>query len=87
MLGRVFPCTFANLWIDISRWRANSAGRFALETFGLSAEEIEQLFGFLDEDYHISRYFHFTNTSGTQYTISGEACTHVAIDAAIREIL
>ncbi len=67
------------------------AGEFgrpvALETFGLSAEEIEQLFGFLDEDYHISRYFHFANTSGTQYTISGEACTHVAIDAAIREIL
>ncbi|HXN65471.1 MAG TPA: hypothetical protein VN862_09070 [Candidatus Acidoferrales bacterium] len=67
------------------------AGEFgrpiALETFGLSTRELEQLFGFLDEDYHISRYFHFTNASGTQYTISGEACTHVAIDAAIREIL
>ncbi len=67
------------------------AGEFGrplpLETLGLSTQEIEQLFGFLDEDYHISRYFHFTNTSGTPYTISGEACTHVAIDAAIREIL
>jgi hypothetical protein len=67
------------------------AGEFgrpiALEQFGLSREETEQLFGFLDEDYHISRYFHFTSAGGAQYTISGETCTHVAIDAAVREIL
>lgn len=59
----------------------------ALERFGLSREATEQLFGFLDEDYHISRYFHFTSAGGPQYTISGEACTHVAIDASVREIL
>ena len=58
-----------------------------LERFGLSAAETEQVFGFVDEDYHISRYFHFTNESGGRYNIGGERCTHVAVDADVRAIL
>ena len=67
------------------------AGEFgravALEQFGLSREATEQLFGFLDEDYHISRYFHWRNDSGESYDVNGFPQTHVAIDAEIAAIL
>jgi hypothetical protein len=58
-----------------------------LARFGLSREETEKLFSGLDEDYHISRFFHFTNGAGQAYTINEFPYTHVAIDAAILEIL
>ena len=32
----------------------------ALASLGYSVEETERLFNALDEDYHISRYFHWT---------------------------
>ncbi|MCL4522663.1 MAG: hypothetical protein M1451_01980 [Acidobacteria bacterium] len=34
-----------------------------LEDFGLSQEETERHFSALDEDYHISRYVHFSDPS------------------------
>jgi hypothetical protein len=59
-----------------------------LARFGLSKEETEKLFGVFDEDYHISRFFHFTNVSGAStYSINGFPQTYVSIDAAISEIL
>lgn len=58
-----------------------------LARFGLSREDTEKLFSGLDEDYHISRFFHFTNGTGQAYTINEFPYTHVAIDAAILEIL
>ena len=63
-----------------------------LADFGLSREETERHFSALDEDYHISRYFHLSNlqvtTAGlTTYQINGFAHTHVAIDAEIAEAL
>jgi hypothetical protein len=59
-----------------------------LELFGLSHEETEKLFGAFDEDYHISRFFHFAKEStGISYSINGFPYTHVTIDAAIQEIL
>lgn len=59
-----------------------------LELFGLSREETEKLFGAFDEDYHISRFFHFTKeSSGAAYSINGFPYTHVMIDSAIQEIL
>lgn len=59
-----------------------------LARFGLSKDETEKLFGVFDEDYHISRFFHFTNVSGAAaYSINGFSQTHVSIDAAISEIL
>ena len=68
------------------------AGEFGrpveLARFGESQEETEKLFGVFDEDYHISRFFHFTNSAGaTAYSINGFPQTHVSIDAAISEIL
>jgi hypothetical protein len=45
------------------------------------------LFSIFDEDYHISRFFHFSQTNGEKYSINGEAATHVAIDPEIASIL
>lgn len=59
-----------------------------LARFELSQQETEKLFGVFDEDYHISRFFHFTNVSGaTTYSINEFPQTHVSIDATISEIL
>ena len=67
------------------------AGEFgrpvALSEFELSAEEISALFGSFDEDYHISRYLHFSKAAGESYSIGGESVTHLSIDNAIKEIL
>jgi hypothetical protein len=59
----------------------------ALSDFGLDREQTERVFGAFDEDYHISRYFHFTRGTGTRYTINGFDHTHVSIDAEIQSIL
>lgn len=59
----------------------------ALSAFGLSARETENLFSGFDEDYHISRYLHFSRDDGERYTISGETVTHVAIDQDVYSLL
>jgi hypothetical protein len=59
----------------------------ALADFGLDRVQTERVFAAFDEDYHISRYFHFSRVSGTSYTINGFEHTHVSIDAEIREVL
>ena len=58
-----------------------------LSAFKMSAEETEKLFSIFDEDYHISRFFHFSAEAGTRFTIDGESVTHVAIDPEISSIL
>jgi hypothetical protein len=60
-----------------------------LSSFGLSKPETEQLLTDYDEDYHISRYFDFTDVEGNaeKYHIDGVPATHLAIDAEIRNIL
>lgn len=67
------------------------AGEFgkpvALSAFALSHPELERLFSSYDEDYHISRFFHFTEAGGETFSINGEPETHVAIDAEIQSIL
>jgi hypothetical protein len=59
----------------------------ALADIGLQRSEAERVFGALDEDYHISRYLHFSRVSGPVYTINGFDQTHVTIDAEIESIL
>ena len=67
------------------------AGGFAflapLAEFGLGRGDVERIFGALDEDYHISRYLHFSQVSGPAYTINGFDQTHVSIDADIQSVL
>ena len=70
---------------------AELAGKFgtpvALGSFSLSNAETERVFSGYDEDYHISRFLHFSELEGTRYTIDGIAATHVAMDAEIETIL
>jgi hypothetical protein len=70
---------------------ATLAGSFgnpvALSAFGLSAEETKNLFSSFDEDYHISRFLHFSHKQGQSYVISEEPVTHLTIDPAIYSIL
>ena len=58
-----------------------------LAAFGLSRDETERIFSVFDEDYHISRFFHFSNAGGASFTINGFEHTHVSIDADIESIL
>jgi len=59
----------------------------ALSAFELSHSEIEKVFSIFDEDYHISRFFHFSESDGEKYVVDGEMVTHVAIDPAFSSIL
>lgn len=59
----------------------------ALSEFSLPPAETERLFSAYDEDYHISRFFHFTEGSGQRFSINGFSATHVSIDAEIQTIL
>ena len=69
----------------------SAVGRFgipvALSSFALSTAETERLFSSYDEDYHISRFFHFSQDVGAQYAINGFPATHVTIDSEIQSIL
>jgi hypothetical protein len=59
-----------------------------LANFGFTREETEKLFSDLDEDYHISRFFHFSMAVGaTAFTINGFAQSHLSIDADIQKAL
>jgi hypothetical protein len=58
-----------------------------LQSLGLSHEETEQIFDVLDEDYHISRFFHFSEATGQTFSIDGIPATHVCIDQEIESIL
>jgi hypothetical protein len=59
----------------------------ALSAFQLSSAETERLFSSFDEDYHISRFFHFSEADGVQFSINGIPVTHVSLDAEIETIL
>lgn len=74
--------------VEKYRTIAGAFGKMApLPAFGLSAGETEKLFGIFDEDYHISRFFHFSESDGEQFSINGAPATHVSIDAEIESIL
>jgi hypothetical protein len=59
----------------------------SLRSFGLTAPEIEKIFSSYNEDYHISRFLHFSKQDGTVYSIDNEPVTHIAIDSEINSIL
>jgi hypothetical protein len=67
------------------------AGEFgssvALSAFQLSPAETASLFSSYDEDYHISRFFHFSESDGAKFSINGIPATHVSIDPEIDSIL
>ncbi len=55
--------------------------------FGLGRQETERLFSAFDEDYHISRFFHFSYTSGENYQINDFPHTRVPLDGEIQTVL
>jgi hypothetical protein len=59
----------------------------ALSAFALTTAETERLFSGYDEDYHISRFFHFSEVTGEKYSIDGIPATHVSVDPEIETIL
>jgi hypothetical protein len=59
----------------------------ALSAFGLTKVETERLFSGYDEDYHISRFFQFSEATGEKFSINGVPATHVSLDAEIESIL
>ena len=59
----------------------------ALSSFQLSPTEIQALFNVLDEDYHLSRFLHFSRVEGESYVISGARITHLSIDSGIQSML
>jgi hypothetical protein len=67
------------------------AGQFGepipLSAFQLSPAETERIFSSYDEDYHISRFFHFSETDGAKFFMNGIPATHVSIDPEISSIL
>jgi hypothetical protein len=79
-----------NLGEVVERY-AGLAGNFgnpvSLSAFGLGAQETQKLFSAFDEDYHISRFLHFSRANGQTYSISGDAVTHVAVDPSIYSVL
>lgn len=75
----------------VERYRS-LAGTFgapvALSEFGLSTIETVRVFSSYDEDYHISRFFHFSDAgSAAKFSINGVPATHVSLDAEIETIL
>jgi hypothetical protein len=74
----------------VERYRA-AAGGFGvavpLTTFELGRTATEDVFSSYDEDYHISRFMHFSENEGMPYQINGELATHVSLDAEIETIL
>ncbi len=80
----------------VQKYRALTGGfgrPIAIEAFGLPHEEIERLFSSFDEDYRISRFFHFTldpaleSSPANTYKINGFAQSHVSLALEIESIL
>jgi hypothetical protein len=76
---------------ELVRHYRSQAGEFglpvALSAFPFDHGEIERLFSSYDEDYHISRFFHFSEGDGHRFLINGIPATHVSLDAEIESIL
>ena len=76
---------------ELVRIYLSKAGKFgepvALSVFGLTNAEAARLFSGYDEDYHISRFFRFSEAEGEKFPINGIPATHVSLDAEIQTIL
>jgi hypothetical protein len=76
---------------ELVRFYRSLGGEFghavALSAFGMTKAETERLFSGYDEDYHISRFFRFSEAAGEKFSINGVLATHVSLDAEIETIL
>ena len=58
-----------------------------LSSFVISNNDVSTIFSAYDEDYHISRFLHFSNERGQQFFINGIPASHVSMDAEIESLL
>ncbi len=85
--GRALIMSLRDL-VRLYRSHARNFGEpIAISAFGLASAETERLFSSYDEDYHISRFFHFSEAGGAKFSINGIPATHVSLDAEIETIL
>ncbi|MGH9815383.1 MAG: hypothetical protein ACRD6I_04825 [Candidatus Acidiferrales bacterium] len=75
--------------VEMYRGLAGGFGKAVpLARLGLAREEAERIFSVLDEDYHISRFFHFSSRPGARaFRINDFEHTHVSIDAEVETVL
>ena len=89
-LHDLFGAPMLSLREVVDRYLA-TAGKFgepvALSAFHLNPADTRSLFNVLDEDYHLSRFLHFSHAEGDCYIISGARVTHVSIDSGIQSML
>ncbi len=85
--GRAPIMTLRDLVLRYRSLAANFGEPVALSAFGLTNIETERLFSGYDEDYHISRFFQFSEGTGEKFSINGIPVTHVSLDAEIQSIL
>jgi hypothetical protein len=77
----------------VERYRVLAGGfgiAVSVSAFGLSVAEAERVFSSYDEDYHISRFFHFSegaDQNAKRFSVNGVSVTHVSIDTEIESIL
>ena len=85
-----------NLSEVVKKYQALAGGfgrSVALADFGIAPAEVAPTFSAFDEDYHISRFFHFAldpasqDAPGRAFSINGFPQSHVSIDAEIETIL
>jgi hypothetical protein len=87
-VARRAPLMSLSELVRLYRLQAGEFGRpVALSAFQLSPAETERLFSAYDEDYHISRFFHFSESEGEKFSINGFSATHVSLDTEIQTIL
>jgi hypothetical protein len=85
--GRVPIMSLRDLVLRYRSLAANFGEPVALSAFGLTNTETERLFSGYDEDYHISRFFKFSESAGEKLSINGILATHVSLDPEIESIL
>ena len=84
---RALAMTLSELVARYTKAAAKFGDPVPFSAFGLSAEETARVFSSYDEDYHISRFFHFSEQGGSPIAINGEPATHVALDPEIESLL
>lgn len=85
--GRAPFMTLRDLVVKYRALAGNFGEPVALTAFGLTTVETERLFSSYDEDYHISRFFQFSEGGGEKFSINGVPATHVSLDPEIQAIL
>jgi len=85
--GRAPFMTLRDLVLKYLALAGNFGEPVALSAFGLANAETERLFSGYDEDYHISRFFQFSEGAGEKFSINGVSATHVSLDGEIQTTL